>query len=260
VIGRSARPPRRVGLAYDLDGPSGLWLDLGRRPRGRRRDFLAPRYDQRMRWNRARAKRRAAPLAVRWVLLTVGCTILIGACTAFGTAPPTGGGSADAAPPSSEVSGRLDAGRTVPDAAARLDANGHSYVVVTRDAGLTWSESAAAAEQAGGHLVTIHSAVEDDFVWALMSDAGAVYRSGDIYLGPWLGGHQMADAAPTDGWSWISGEPWSFTRWAPQEPNDDDPNDERCLHVYSYLAPRSTWSDGWCEQARIRSYVVEYDE
>ena len=76
----------------------------------------------------------------------------------------------------------------------------------------TWPEAKKAAEAAGGHLATITSQQEWDIVYAL-KDKGAQ----QVYLG----GYQPAGSQePNGGWSWVTGEPWSFTAWFPGEPNN----------------------------------------
>jgi hypothetical protein len=99
--------------------------------------------------------------------------------------------------------------------------NGHYYEAV--QANITWDQSKAAAAAMSylglsGHLATLTSAEEDEFVATLNPSPG-------YYT---LGGSQSRSATSFDtGWSWVTGEPWVFTRWngAPDGPEPNDGND-----------------------------------
>jgi hypothetical protein len=87
--------------------------------------------------------------------------------------------------------------------------NGHWYGVVAGSGGC-WTQHRQLAEQAGGHLVTLTTASESAFVESLTT---AEFLS--------LGGIQLPDACePECGWTWITGEPWIYTRWDAGQPED----------------------------------------
>jgi hypothetical protein len=111
--------------------------------------------------------------------------------------------------------------------------NGHWYRV---DSALrTWPNARDFASSIGGHLASVTSASEGDFVIALSVLAEA--------SGPWLGGFQDPSASdyaePAAGWRWVTGEAWSFVQWCPGEPNDS-PN-ENCLALGG--ASSTCWND-----------------
>jgi len=95
-------------------------------------------------------------------------------------------------------------------------ANGHGYLRIDVDAGITWTDANAAAIAMNymggpGHLATITSAAEQSFV---VANLGA-------RRGLWLGGIQPPGSPePAGGWTWITGEPWSYTNWSSGEPNE----------------------------------------
>lgn len=141
--------------------------------------------------------------------------------------------------------------------------NGHYYDFI-RAVGITWDEARAQAETKvhnglRGHLATITSQAEHDFLRSSGICAPALYDSA------WLGGFQGKAATPKDGWQWITGEPWLYTRWAPdKEPNDSgipagvEDGDE------DYLA---LWGNGWwnddaqnTQPERTHGYVIEYSQ
>jgi cysteine-rich repeat protein len=110
---------------------------------------------------------------------------------------------------------------------------GACYVGV--DDELTSAAAAAAACVAGGgHLATITSAGEQALVAAVANDT----------QNPWLGA--VDDANDTDAvFAWQTGEPWGFTAWAPDQPDDDAGlgGTGECLHVFDGLG---RWNDTNC--------------
>ena len=66
----------------------------------------------------------------------------------------------------------------------------------------TWSEARTDAEAKGGHLATITNAEE----WLSVKAQEPLLLTTTM----WLGGTYTNAAS---GWSWITGEPWQFTRW-----------------------------------------------
>ena len=89
----------------------------------------------------------------------------------------------------------------------RYPGNGHWYKLVVSPVPLSWSASRAAAQSMGGHLATIDGAGEDLWVGSVVVAAGNA----------WIGG---TDSATEGTWSWVTGEAWSFTHWAPGQPDD----------------------------------------
>ncbi len=74
----------------------------------------------------------------------------------------------------------------------------------------TWAQARADARSRGGELACFSS----ENIWnrALESlGAGAT----DDYTGLWIG---ASDAATEGTWTWVNGEPWSFTQWATGRP------------------------------------------
>ena len=83
--------------------------------------------------------------------------------------------------------------------------NGHTYLVLNDS--MTWAQADEYCELIGGHLATITSQEENDFIKYLTLNAGkAIY---------WLGG--MEDQS-TGEWFWITGEKWDYTNWNVREP------------------------------------------
>ena len=116
--------------------------------------------------------------------------------------------------------------------------NGHSYFVT--DPG-TWLEAEAEAVAAGGHLITINDSAEN----ILMTIMSAPYLQnywGNVAFGAWIGLHQLPGSPePAGGWVWASGEPVTFTSWAPGEPSDDE-GVEKYAH-FGFFHDPLLWND-----------------
>ena len=94
---------------------------------------------------------------------------------------------------------------------------GHLYAVI--DEKHTWFEAYERAAEAGGHLATITSELEQNLITAFMQDAEE-----QIY---WVGGMKN-----TSGWQWITDEEFSYTNWRATMPD----NYRKCewyINVYS---------------------------
>jgi hypothetical protein len=201
-------------------------------------------------------------VALLALVALTGCSLLVS------TSDLSGGATNDAGQVSPHADGAADSAIVTPDASIEEGAghdgsvfpgNGHSYQLVPVPSGVSWTTARAAAEAAGGHLATIGSAEESDFVIALATAQGRTYfTSRDV--GPWLGGYQPNPTAalePAGGWAWVDGTPWSFTMWHAGQPDDD--GNESYLDVF--------WRDGvlgWNDSAdapspQVMAYIVEFD-
>jgi hypothetical protein len=127
--------------------------------------------------------------------------------------------------------------------------NGHWYEAVTAS---TYTREQALEAVHGmswmtmpGHLATITSQAERDFIASWIPAGGF-----------WLAGYQdPEDSPPAQDWHWSTAEPWSYTNWAANEPNDFyGPGVESCLALYS---PGMGWNDARCSEGA--NLLVEYD-
>jgi hypothetical protein len=134
--------------------------------------------------------------------------------------------------------------RVIPDGAV-WPGNGHVYVFVLPSAGISWTGADEAARAMGGHLATISSQAENEFVFSLLGGRDLI----------WIGGRQPAGAPePAGNWGWITGEPFDFTAWAAGQPNND--GDEDAIRYGSSTEP--TWNDS--EHGAVNNgYVVEIE-
>ena len=136
--------------------------------------------------------------------------------------------------------------------------NGHSYLAVPGFNGLTWNVANTLAQAQGGYLATITSPEENAFVFGLVNSPQ--FFTSFNGSGPALGGFQpFGSPEPDGGWSWVTGESWSYTNWLPGSP--DGYESENRLHFFSGTlgspTPAATWNDLYEDDSNIGGYVVE---
>ncbi|PKQ60393.1 hypothetical protein BZG02_19610 [Labilibaculum filiforme] len=112
--------------------------------------------------------------------------------------------------------------------------NNHTYYYSNGTA--TAQNAMLAAANVGGHLVTITSQAENDFVDNLVD-------------GVWIG---LNDAASEGTFVWSNGEAVSFTNWNGVEPNDYGTGED-----YTEMYSTGKWND--LPDTYTRRYVVEFE-
>ncbi len=131
--------------------------------------------------------------------------------------------------------------------------NGHIYQLI--DKGLTWNEAKDYCEIRGGHLVTITSSEEQQFIESILQDTGK-----NSY---WLG----ATDEETEGlWQWITGEEWDYVYWDVGEGQPDNYNsDEHYLQIQSNYRWNDAANDNRYESLSYHSridnmgFICEWD-
>jgi len=134
--------------------------------------------------------------------------------------------------------------------------NGHYYEVINE--GMYWTDAREVCEEKGGHLVTITSQEEEDFIEGLIEDNG----SSDIYH-YWLG---ATDEDEEGVWRWVDGEVfWEggpaskgghpvggmYENWLSSQPNNsvkENPEGHDYLEIQvtqgnEVMAEYMTWTD-----------------
>jgi len=144
--------------------------------------------------------------------------------------------------------------------------NGYYYEAVLVPETINWESAKTAAETAGGYLATLTSAEENIFVFNLIKDNTDFWQANPhssnpdfIYWeGPWLGGFQPDGSPEPDGnWQWVTGEPFSYTNWAPGEPSPSHPDSDR-LQFFGYGSiTNPEWNDINHVEV-VNGYIVEY--
>lgn len=86
----------------------------------------------------------------------------------------------------------------------KKDFNGHEYAIIEHT-NLSWEDACDYCENLGGHLATITSAEEQEFLNGLLENG-----KNNLY---WIGGTKRDNK-----WAWITAETFSFSYWAQGEP------------------------------------------
>lgn len=135
----------------------------------------------------------------------------------------------------------------LPEDAVLWEGNGHYYKVFSGPNSeypqLTWEEAKLACEQLGGHLVTITSSEEQDFIESL--DSTTCIGEWSVWIG-------LSKPEGTGPWTWITDEPYEYTHWADTEPSGDGSCVAMRTKNYGY-----GWNDA--DANTPFAYVCEWD-
>ncbi len=112
----------------------------------------------------------------------------------------------------------------------------------------SWEEAKAYCESLGGHLATISSQEENDYIYYLLTDAG--YSS--AYFG-------LTDSEEEGAWEWVNGEPVTYTNWHSSEPSNDNSNEDYAMFYWKYND--GTWNDGDFSGSTVgdKVFICEWD-
>ncbi|MDF8357688.1 caspase family protein [Ensifer adhaerens] len=147
---------------------------------------------------------------------------------------------------------------------------GHIYLVIQAQWG-TWNSANMAAKRCGGHLATIGSKEENDFVTSLISKEDRFFFTNfnDGYshkFGPWIGLIQdEGGREPRGGWRWVTGEALTFTKWLEGSPNEDNPGDDVGMYFVGIEGKhdmKSVRLETWADMPSTdgtHSFVIEFD-
>ena len=129
-----------------------------------------------------------------------------------------------------EIAGDSSKMNTTRDLKDYAEFNGHYYKLFNE--GMTWTQAKKRCEDMGGHLVTITSRNEQEFVKNLVIANG-------------IKGFYWTYAYRTKGnnWKWLTGESFSYSNWGNGEPNNNDPTGENVIALYKYTGLDGVWFD-----------------
>ena len=126
-----------------------------------------------------------------------------------------------------------------------VEFNGHVYKYY--DSKISWEDAKAYCENLGGHLVTITSKEENDFVYSITKDYA--------YIG-------ATDVGSEGSFYWITGEDFEYTNWNSGEPNNGNRgNPQNYVAMYGQLwGGTGEWDDAWGDvQDNANAFVCEWD-
>jgi hypothetical protein len=113
--------------------------------------------------------------------------------------------------------------------------NNHIYRILRA---ATWKKSEAEAVALGGHLATIRSQAENDWLFKTFGSYGGCQRL------LWTG---LSDRDKKFHFTWSSGESVSFTAWAKGEPNNAGRGEDFVAMYYPNHSQRGKWND-WSDR------------
>ena len=149
--------------------------------------------------------------------------------------------------------------------------DGRVYVAVLTWGNIDWDGAVALSEAAGGHLVTLTTSQENDFVFSLVSQDDRFWMKTNVgtrlseAVGPHIGLYQPPGSRePAGGWRWVTDEPLNYTNWKPN--NLDNYADREHLATFynnepyqggvANTPPSPQWND---IGAGIRSIIIEIE-
>ena len=119
--------------------------------------------------------------------------------------------------------------------------DGFCYVV-NRTPRNFWDAEQACADQYGGHLASVHSWAENEFIGILVD------RRAEGKITAWIGGYAPRGFTGGAGanYQWTDGSVWSFTKWRTRtsEPNSTPAGKEAGIQFWPTVNGRlSGWND-----------------
>jgi hypothetical protein len=151
---------------------------------------------------------------------------------------------------------------STPTAIVQNPDNGHYYQAVRVQGGITYADAKAAAAALShlgvqGHLVTITSQAENDFIVNTFPEAvnpDPTSAGWSRHEGYWIG----AERVDANNWQWVTGEPFSYSNWSPGEPNNSGGVENRINFWPTWPGPVvGKWNDR-DGTAPVHGYVVEF--
>lgn len=98
------------------------------------------------------------------------------------------------------------------------------YIFVAGKQDITWSDSEAAAQSLGGHLVSVNTVAEDTFIRGVLAEYQQLWSNephDSARNGPWIGLTQAPGSSePGGGWTWLDGTTPTFTGWHSGQPDN----------------------------------------
>ncbi|XP_031175116.1 galactose-specific lectin nattectin-like isoform X1 [Sander lucioperca] len=96
----------------------------------------------------------------------------------------------------------------------------------------TWIDAELFCQSAGGHLASIHSDAEHEFIRNNTNQVSSTDKNA------WIGGF---DAMKEGMWMWADGSQFDYQSWAVGKP-DHNGGTENCLEIY----PDENWNNAAC--------------
>lgn len=132
------------------------------------------------------------------------------------------------------------------------DSNGHRYQLF--DTSMSWTDAESYCESIGGHLVTITSVEEQQYIIENLLPTGT---KNTYFIG-------LSRDTDTAEWSWVTSEPFDYTNWDYGEPNSTT---ENYVHMYANMGNVGTWNNtynflegNWAYATSNCGFICEWEE
>lgn len=132
---------------------------------------------------------------------------------------------------------------------ATMEYGGHYYKIY--DIGeYTWQDAESYCESLGGHLATITTDMEQNFIESILPNMNV----SSYYLGAYKNSN--------GDWLWNTGEIWEYTKWGINQPDNYEGNQSYLRIVY---APNYNWNWDWDDvnadtKEVITGFICEWDK
>lgn len=133
-----------------------------------------------------------------------------------------------------------------PEPAASIVYNNHAYE--RYDYHLSWTDAKAFCEQQGGYLVTITDAEEQSAVLSLLTEDPPL---GFYHIG-------ATDPNQSGSWTWVNGDPFSYSNWDPQQPEPTRADGEFYAAIIAYTYPPNKQRGEWIDEPNITDNTRSY--
>lgn len=127
---------------------------------------------------------------------------------------------------------------------------GHFYAQLNTP--LTWADAETRAQELGGHLTTVNSAAESD--WLALSLGSGWIGYHDV----WQSGDPGSD--PPGRWVWADGDSSPFTNWRSGEPNNSGGVEDHAELSVAYDGATGKTTGGWNDTngvSNLRNGLIE---
>lgn len=129
--------------------------------------------------------------------------------------------------------------------------NGHWYAALQASPNqLNWAIASQLASAEGGHLATLTTSAESQFVWNWLASQPSRWRQQSFFDGPFLGGIRIGSE-----WTWVTGEPWNHSLWGPCYPNFED----ETVLSFGCTAIANEWNNVRPDNNGPIAAIVEWD-
>ena len=135
---------------------------------------------------------------------------------------------------------------SIPDDAVEFE--NHYYKLY--ELNILWDDAQEYFKSINGHLATITSQKENDFIYNYITSLG--YQS--AYFG-------ATDKDNEGTWMWVTGEEFDYSNWHKNEPNNEQNSENYAMFYYKYKD--GTWNDGGAHTINANlsktPYICEWD-